>query len=310
VTTSGTTTFSVSRDDLIRDAFDYCGLLDPTQTMPAAHFSSAAIKLNMMIKAWMAQGLHMWGISEATLFQQKTVQRYGVSSTGWHCTNSYVKTTLAANAATSATTITLASTSGISNGDHIAVMLDSGSLFWTTVTTIGTTLIASGLTSAASSGAVVFAYTTKINRPQRIISAYRRNISGADIVLDMLARGDYAELARKNATGKPVQFYYDKQLTTGYINIWPTTDDESDVIRFFYERIIEDAGIGTDNIEYPIEWAEAISSNLALRIAPGFGVPLDVQANIRGLAGAALDLAKGYDREDGPVSFMPDLSRH
>jgi hypothetical protein len=155
---------------------------------------------------------------------------------------------------------------------------------------------------------VVFAYTTKINRPQRIRSAYRRNISNVDAPIEMASRQEYADLSNKFSEGKPVRAFYDPQLTNGVLWLWPTPDLATDVVRFWYERILEDFNALTDNPDFPIEWAEALVAGLAYRIAPAFGVSLQERKYLLEEAETRLGIATDYDREDVPVMFQPDMT--
>jgi hypothetical protein len=308
--TSGSTDFALTRDDIITEALELCGAIAAGETIPATDLASAARKLNMMVKAWMAHGLHLWALEEATLFLGVGTQSYSLGATGTHCTNSYVQTTLSADAASGATSLTLTATTGLTAADNIGIVLDSGAIHWTTIDAVGppTTLI-TGLAGAASEGAVVFAYTAKINRPQRIVSAYRRSIAGQDTPIELIGRDEYAELSNKTTQGKCVEAFYDPQLTLGVLYTWPTADIATDVIRFWYERVLEDFDATSNNPDFPIEWGEALTYGLADRLAPGYGLPLAERQWIKTEAKIRLGQAVGFDRETASVSFAPDYRR-
>lgn len=307
---SGSANFTINRDDIIMEAMEICGVIAAGETIQAVDLQSAARKLNMMIKAWMAHGLHLWAMEEATLFLGLGTQSYSLGPTGAHCTNNYVQTTLSADAANGATSLTLAATTGLTAADNIGIVLDSGAIHWTTVSTVGPpTTIATGLAGAAASGAVVFAYTTKINRPQRIVSAYRRSIATQDTPIELIGRDEYAELSNKATRGKCVEAFYDPQLTLGVLYTWPTADLATDVIRFWYERAIEDFDASVDNPDFPIEWGEALAYGLADRLAPAYRLPLADRQIINAEAKVKLAQAVEFDRETASVSFAPDYRR-
>jgi hypothetical protein len=307
--TSGTATFTMNLDEIIDDVLEDLGVKNPEETRTAPDTVSCKRKLNMMVKAWMKQGLHLWALSEASLFLEVGEKGYTLGASGDHCTYSYVSTTLSADEALGSTVMNLTSFSGMSASDNIGIVLDDGTIHWTTI--VGapglTTTIASGLASAASEGAVVFAYTTKINRPQRIISAYRRNISNADTPIEVISRGDYADLSNKFTTGKPVQAFYNPQLTGGILSLWPAPDLATDVVRFWCERPLEDFNAVADNPDFPIEWAEAICAGLAYRMGPTYGISGQRLSELRDNAAVSLESALSYDREYVPVTFQPDL---
>ena len=307
--TSGSVNFTLNRDDIITDALEDLGVIGAGDTPVQDDIDACARKLNMMVKAWMGRGVHLWAIDEATLFLSVGTASYSLGATGTHCTNTYVQTTLSTDEATSSTSIGLTSASGMSASDNIGIVLDDGTIHWTTISGAPgtTTTIATGLASAASSGNAVFAYTSKINRPQRILSAYRRNIDGIDTPIDPASRQEYSDLSNKTTQGKTNKFFYDPQLTNGVLYAWPTPDSASDVIRFWYERILEDFDAVTDNPDFPIEWAEAICAGLVYRIAPKYGKSLAEINFYKNEAEEKLQIALGFDREDVSVMFQPDM---
>jgi hypothetical protein len=307
--TSGSVNFAMNRDEIIQDAMETIREYQADAAISSYDLGKAARKLNMMVKAWMAQGTHLWALKEATLFLSPGTKSYSLGATGTHCTHTYVHTTLSTDEALGSTSLGITSATGMSASDNIGIVLDDGTIHWTTISGAPgtTTTIATGLASAATAGNVVFAYTAKINRPQRIISAYRRDINDADIPLDVGSRKAYSDLTNKTTEGKPVQVFYDPQLTNGVLYIWPTADLATDVIRFWYERVLEDFDAVTDNPDFPIEWAEALSYNLADRLAPSFGMPLAERGYLKNEAREKLDIALGFDREESVISFQPDV---
>jgi hypothetical protein len=311
--TSGSSNFAITLADIIEDAYEICGSYQAGEVIDPNDFVVAKRKLNMMVKAMMQQGLHLWAIQEATLFLSPGVGSYSLGITGTHCTTSYVSTTLSTDEATSSTSIGLTSFTGMSASDNIGVVLDDGSLHWTTISGApgATTTIATGLPSAATAGAVVFAYTSKINRPLRIVpdSAYYHSINNDDIPITMVSRTDYAQLSNKVNRGKIIQAFYDAQLTTGIMKVWLTPDSATDVLRFSFERPLEDFDSTTNNPDFPIEYGECLSYQLAVRLCPGLGVPPPMFQVIKMEAEQKLEMALGFDRENVSISIEPDYYR-
>ena len=62
MTTSGTTSFSVSRDDLIKGALRKIGVVAQGEVASADQISEASVALNMMVKAWEADGMPLWAL--------------------------------------------------------------------------------------------------------------------------------------------------------------------------------------------------------------------------------------------------------
>jgi len=57
---SGSTDFSVNRDQLIRDSLSMVGAQAPDEAMTDSELQEASRTLNMMLKAWQTDGLQLW----------------------------------------------------------------------------------------------------------------------------------------------------------------------------------------------------------------------------------------------------------
>jgi hypothetical protein len=311
MTTSGTNTFSLSRDDIINAAALEVGDIALGDTLNPDTLAQYALRLNSWVKALMADGAKLWAMQLATLFLQSGICRYVLGTGGTHCTASYVRTTLASGAAAGVGAVQLTTFTGMTAGDNIGVLLADGTLFWTTINGApgASTTLTTALPGAAVAGAQVFTYTTKITRPQRIDpdGAYWRSSALQDTPVAMISRTEYAQQANKGARGKIVQAFYDPQLGNGVLSIWPAPDNATDVLCFWYERRIEDFNTGSDTPDFAIEWGEALILGLAHRMAPTAGLPLAERQDLERRAALALDKAEGYDRENTGVFFQPDL---
>ena len=58
--TSGSFDFVVNRDDLIEEALQQCGKLGDHESPTSDQLTSCSRTLNMLIKAWNAEGLKLW----------------------------------------------------------------------------------------------------------------------------------------------------------------------------------------------------------------------------------------------------------
>jgi len=60
--TSGTTTFSITRDDIIKGALRKIGVVAQGEVPTPDQVSEAAFALNLMVKAWEADGMPLWAL--------------------------------------------------------------------------------------------------------------------------------------------------------------------------------------------------------------------------------------------------------
>jgi hypothetical protein len=324
MTTSGSINYTQTRDQLILDAYQHLGVYGVLGlTITDAHKQFAINQLNKMIKAWETQGLHLWCKEEAVLFLQPNQAEYVISNdtTSDYCAalGDSVITATATAAAISATSLSLLTTVGMTVGDYIGVVLADNTVFWTTIATIPTTTtltLTLGLTQSAVSGSLVYTFTTKINKPLRILSA--RRVRGYDngstgtiteVLMSDMSYQDYQNMTSKYISGVPNQFTYNPRLTTGNLFLWQRPNDGNDRIHFTYERILEDMDNISDNFDLPSEWLEALTWQLALRLGPAFGRGSKALNEIAPIAQAALENLKNWDNEITYVNMYPDIRR-
>lgn len=306
--TSGVVTFNITRDQIITDALRLCQAHGAGQTMSAETVSDATRRLNVMIKAWQGQGLHLWRKTEATIFLTADQQSYTLSSTGDRATNNYLETRLNGDHLAAVTTIEVDSTTGMTASDYIGIELTDGTMQWTTISTIvdsnTLTIPGPGLTGAASDDGVVYTFTTKMNRPLRILDA-RRVVEGNETPISMVSRKEYFDLPEKDSTGSAVLAFYDPQLTTGKFYIWPTSDNPVDLIKITYERPIEDFVTTANNPDFPIEWAEALTYGLAVRLYPEYGNDAQRFQQLKAEANEYLMSIISFDSEQESIFLQP-----
>lgn len=308
--TSGSSDFSVNRDEIIKAAYRKLGVIRATQTPNAQLITDGAQALNAMVKHWQGKGIHVWTVSEATLFPQANQQQYALSNAAAsdHATGSYVSTAIATAAASGASSISVSSITGISNGDYIGIVVDDGTVHWTTVNGApsGTTItLTAVLDDSAAVDNKVYAYTSKIVRPLKIVDARWEDADAGteSPVISMISRLDYQRLPNKTQDGSVVSAFYDPQLTTGQLYLWHVPDPFEGFVNFTYYRPIQDFDAAGDNPDLPIEWCQALIFNLAVVLAPEFDVPTQKLAVIATMAATFLDDMEDWDREDGSVEF-------
>lgn len=300
--------FTVTRDELIQEAMERCGVLRLNKSATTDQLASFGRSLNLRVKALQASGLALFTYRDAYLFLEDGEDAYSLGPTGDHATEAYVKTTLSTDEATSSTSIDVASITGISSGDNIGIELDDGTLHWDVVNGApgGTTItLTTGLASAATTGNYVFAYTTKIQRPLKIADVFVRDVDDFDSPIELVSISEYRALSSKTSEGSVVQATYDPQLTNGRLLVWPLTDDVTDVLGFVYKKPVDDFDAATNNAAFPVDWYEYLVAELVPMVATKFSLPLSERAQLLQMAAEArLNL---WDNEETSVRIQPRL---
>lgn len=312
--TSGSSDFNSTRDEIIKTAYRKLGVIRGTQTPNAQLITDGAFALNTVVKHLQARGIHVWTETEATLFPQPGQVKYAISNASGsdHVTSSFVKTEIATAASSGASTITVDSDTGISDGDFIGIVVDDGTVHWTTVNGTPASDVITLTAVLDDSSAVdneVYAYTSKIVRPLKIVDArwVDADTGYETPVITMMANLDYRRLPNKTQAGSVVNMFYDRQLTTGQAYLWQVPSVFEGYVNFTWHRPIEDFDAAGDNPDLPQEWIRTLVWLTAQEMGPEFDVPADRWQIVMSMAGQSLDDMEGWDRDAEPVDFQPDM---
>lgn len=318
MSTSGTTGYSVTELDIVTDALQGVGVAEAGQTLDAEDILLARRKLNMLVKQWTAQidfapGLKMWTRRRAYLFLQKSQTEYSLGPTGDECASeSYVSTTLTAGASLGAGTITVASIVGLSSAMRIGILLASGSFQWTTISGApagSTVTLAATLTGAASSGAQVFAYTSKPLRPFELMSGVRRDTAGNDTPVDVnLSLGEYEAIVSKSGLGTPCNLYFEAKKTNAKAYIDCAPQSVTDVLRLVYLSYVEDSTTTADDIDFPSEWYRALAAQLTIDLCIPYSRTVSQEMKL--VRDEALSMARNAYPAKSVASYQSDPDQY
>jgi hypothetical protein len=328
--TSGFYVFSVTRDQIIRQAMLDIGALQEAEYPTGQEISDCAFKLNMLTKQWMgytdfAPGLKVWTRKRADLFLGNTKYFYNLGQTGDNWVDSttglaypqaYGQTTLTANAASGATVLAVASNAQINIGDYVGVQSGSD-IYWTTATALGintVTIAAPGLPSTAGlANAYLWNYTTKGVRPLKMITVVLRDIYSTDIPIRIIETPEtYEALPTKTAPSnisQPAAIYYEPQFKTQQPNgaLYLDCGGVQDItyhLHCVYLAPTQDFVNPGDAPDYPQEWYRALVFGLARDICGMFDCAWtsDLEGNYQD----ALAIARQSNAEVSEKYFQVD----
>jgi hypothetical protein len=330
--TSGAYGFSVTRDQIIRQAMLDIGALQEGEVPTASEITDCAFKLNMMVKQWMgntdfAPGLKVWTRKRADLFLGATKYLYNLGATGDNWVDSttglaypqaYGQTTLTANANAGATVLAVAATSQLNILDYIGIPTGQGNdIFWTTVANIGVgtvTIPAPGLpTGGALANAYVWNYTTKAVRPLTILTAVLRDIYVNDTPLRIFRTVEEYEALPNKASPQniadPTAILYEPQWKNQTQNgqLYLDVGGASDITKHLhctYLAPVQDFVNPGDAPDYPQEWYRPLVLGHGKDIAGMFDCAWtqDLEDNLR----ESLAIARQGNPENSAVYFEVD----
>lgn len=298
-----TTTYTRTAAQVIKSALFELKVISLTETVDSNLEAECLVRLNAMIKQDQIEGVKLWRRRFAKLFLVASQRAYDLPGANACNLDELHETTLDADEAASQTVLSVTSTSGFTNSDNIGILLDDNTIHWTTISSFvanDTVTIASGLPSGASSGSKVFVYTTALARPLSISTA-QRELSDNEIPMEELEREEYEFLPNKSSTGAPVNFYYDPQIATGKLYLWPAPDSAAQEINFTYIDELQVITDTSNSYDYPQEWLEYLIYNLAIRVSSLTGK--EPKASTIQIAANAKNRLMAWDGEGGSVEF-------
>jgi len=309
---SGSKNYSITRANIIESALRKLGVYDQGETISGNETAAATMSLNLMVKEWVARGIDIWLRDEITLFLQPDTQSYALGTT--HATRTITgETTLSAALATSATTVTVASSSGMTAADNIGIKMTSNTIHWDTIDSVDSSTqvsLTTGMAGAAANGKKVYAYTTKAERPIKILSAFRRDKNNIDNEIDIIGEDDYRLQANKTSDGPPIEIWYQPTLTTGTLYVWPDDGGANwDKILMSAQFYPDDFDTAANNPQFPIEWGNALVWNLAAELSSEYGLPEREQGRLWQIAEHKLNELLAFDVENASVEFGLDYQR-
>jgi hypothetical protein len=145
-------------------------------------------------------------------------------------------------------------------------------------------------------------------RPLNIENCRYHYASGLERKMKKLGRSEYDAIPTKTTSeGASTCFYYSPQLTTGQLYVWPVPQDTTDTLVITYMASIEDFDSASDNPDFPVEWLSCITTNLAVKVAPAFGLVLSkVNPDLMMQAQQELADMQAWDFEEGSVRITPN----
>lgn len=124
---------------------------------------------------------------------------------------------------------------------------------------------------------------------------------GIDTAIYRISRYDYLELHKKTTEGRPDRYYVDRDAVTPQLTLWPTPENSTDAVVYFYVRRLQDTGSAINDLDVPYYWLEAMVSGLSAKLAEKFAK--QNEEFLLQKAMLAFDSAASEDRDRTPIQF-------
>tara|TARA_R100000084_G_C4625339_1_gene135494 strand:+ start:201 stop:869 length:669 start_codon:yes stop_codon:yes gene_type:complete len=98
-----------------------------------------------------------------------------------------------------------------------------------------------------------------------ILSAVVRR-DNVDFTMERISRDQYLSIPNKTTTGRPSQFFLDRQ-TTPNLKVWPAPENSTDVIHYDALTRIDDSDAFTNTLDIPFRFYPCLAAGLAYYIS-------------------------------------------
>ena len=117
-------------------------------------------------------------------------------------------------------------------------------------------------TLTLTSGTATYSSVNGLVSPMNDILEVAIRRSGTDYEVDRISRGEYLNVPNKTSTGRPSQFYFNRQRSPE-ITLWPTPENNTDELVYYYITRIEDADTSQNTTDVPYRFLPCMVAGLA-----------------------------------------------
>ena len=288
--TSSSVDFELDVASYVEEAFERCGL----EVRTGYDLKTARRSLNLMLADWSNRGLNQWTIEQTSITLAEDISDYpgGTLTMTVGASGSFTVGETITGGSSAAT----ASITSLPSSTTMAITIPSGTF------TSGETL--TGGTSSATTTLSAAVDLTTVQKTIDILSAVITRDS-TDYAITRLSRDDYLGIPNKAQTGRPSQFFLDRQITP-VLKVWPTPENNTDIIKFDRLVRMDDADDYTNTLQIPFRFypclAAGLAYYLAIKRAPD-RIPL-----LKAIYDEEFNRAMEEDRDRASLTIAPGLS--
>jgi hypothetical protein len=294
--TSGSTNFELDVSDYIEEAFERCGL----EVRTGNDLKTAKRSLNLMLAEWANRGLNQWTVQQTSITAASGVTEYpagnltliAASSSGF----TVGETVTGATSGATATITSLPAASSDFLANTLVITIPVG-------TFVASETITGGTSSTSSTVSTVPSFDNVRSTIDILSLVVTRD--DTDFAAERLSRDSYLNIPNKASTGRPSQFFIDRQITPT-LKIWPAPENNTDI--FVFNRLVrmDDSDAFTDNLDVPFRFypclAAGLAYYLAIKRAP------DRITVLKTLYEEEMQRAITEDRDRASFNIVPSLS--
>lgn len=163
--------------------------------------------------------------------------------------------------------------------------------------------------SFLADGSVEIGIGAEVNvaKPLKVFQAFLRR-ADKDMPVQVYDRTNFNSLTNKTITGIPNIIYYQPLVNTGILRCYPRPDADTQAngtMIIHYQAMYEDMDTQSDDLGFPSEWSKAVIYQLAVDLAPEYGLSINERQLLKAEAKEAKDDALSFGTEEGSLFLQP-----
>lgn len=249
--TSSSSNFELDVASYVEEAFERCGL----EVRTGYDLKSAKRSLNLMLADWANRGLNQWTVEQTSITLASDIANYpgGTLTMTVGASGSFT----VGETITGGTSAATASVTSLPSSTSIAITIPSGTF------SSGETI--TGGTSAATTTVSAAVDLSTVQKTIDILSVVITR-DGTDYGVTRLSRSEYLNIPNKTQTGRPSQFFLDRQISPT-LKLWPVSENNTDIVKFDRLVRMDDADDYTNTLEIPFRFYPCLAAGLAYYLA-------------------------------------------
>lgn len=247
MTTSNSKNFEIDVAEYIEEAFERCGL----EVRTGYDLKTAKRSLNLLFADWANRGLNQWTIAQTSITVASGISEYPAG-------------TLTLSVAASGSFSVGETITGGTSGATASITSKPSTTSFATTIPVGTFTNGETITGGTSSATTTVTAVQDLNDVQSTIDILSAVVTrdGTDFSIDRLSRSEFLNIPTKTQTGRPNQFFLDRQITP-VLKIWPVPENNTDIVKFNRLTRIDDADTFTNTVDVPFRFYPCLAAGLA-----------------------------------------------
>lgn len=278
-TTSGTNSWIITEQDVIKRALRQVGAIGTGDSPNSNEYADARLVLNSVIQSLINEGVGLWKREWITQAFNPLSKVVGTDGFSYYCVKPHTATS-----------------------DSQPVTGTSFQEYWDA----GESTETAWVSGASYTSSNQFTYSNDIIDIEKM---FVRD-TGYDYPVDKISLDEFFDLGSKSSftTTYPTKFAIETKLNNPIVHLFPVPIVDTDVqIHLLVTKRVFDTDTTSENLDFPVEWLEALTYLLSSRLADEYHLDLSERGYLQNKAEEFKRRAMGKESRDLASSFVSPM---